>query len=127
MGCYGIGPGRLMGSIVEVLSDEKGIVWPTGVAPFDVHLVSLAGANADISEEAARLYQLLRDNGFEVLYDDRDLRAGEKFADADLIGIPVRLVVSEKTMSQGGVESTDRMSGKSSFVSESDLIEHLQK
>lgn len=127
MGCYGIGVGRLMGSIVEALSDEKGIVWPKEVAPYDIHLVSITGGNKDVEAEADRTYELLREHGFEVLYDDRDLRAGEKFADSDLIGIPLRLVVSEKTVSAGGVEVVQRGNGSSSLVSESELIERLEK
>ncbi len=127
MGSYGIGPGRLMGAIVETLSDDKGIVWPKEVAPFPVHLISITGGNADIAKEADRLYELLKDNGLEALYDDRDARAGEKFADAELIGIPVRLVVSEKTMSQGGVELTNRGNGSATLIPESNIIEHLKK
>ena len=127
MGCYGIGTTRLMGTIVEVLSDEKGMVWPASVAPFDVHLVSLAGGNADIIAEADKLYELLREHGIDVLYDDRDVRAGEKFADSDLIGIPTRLIVSEKTISQGGVEVVARASGTTTFVSDSAIIEQLAK
>src|SRR3989344_5004538 len=100
MGCYGIGLGRLMGTIVEALSDEKGIVWPKEVAPFAAHLVAITGGNQDVAAEADRTYELLREHNIDVLYDDRDVRAGEKFADAELIGIPVRLVVSEKTLSQ---------------------------
>ncbi len=117
MGCYGIGLGRLMGAIVEALSDEKGIVWPKEVAPYQVHLVSLSGGNKDVEAEADRMYELLQENGVEVLYDYRDVRAGEKFADSDLIGIPVRLVVSEKTVSAGGVEMVVRGNGSSSLVS----------
>ena len=127
MGSYGIGPGRLMGAVVEALSDEKGIMWPKEVAPFQVHLVSIAGGNAEVASEADRIYELLQENGIEVLYDDRDARAGEKFADSDLIGIPTRLVVSEKTMSQGGIELVNRSDGKTIFVSDSEIVEHLSK
>ena len=126
MGSYGIGPGRLMGTIVEVLSDEKGIVWPKEVAPFPVHLISVSSGNADVVGEADRLYELQKENGVEALYDDRDVRAGEKFADADLIGIPMRLVVSEKTMAEGGVEISSRVNGGTSIVPDSDIIERLK-
>src|SRR3989344_5512088 len=125
MGSYGIGPGRLMGTIAEVLSDEKGVVWPREVAPFDAHLIAITGGNADVAAEADRLYELLKDNGVETLYDDREARAGEKFADADLIGIPKRIVISEKTMSGGGVEVVARSDGATAFVPESGIIEHL--
>lgn len=126
MGSYGIGPGRLMGTIVEVLSDEKGIVWPKEVAPFPVHLISISSGNADVTAEADRLYELLKENGVEALYDDRDARAGEKFADADLIGIPMRIVVSEKTMAEGGVEVSSRQNGGTSIVSENEIIERIR-
>ena len=125
MGCYGIGLGRLMGTVAEVLADEKGIVWPTSLAPFAAHLVSLAGENGDVREEADRIYNELIAEGIDVLYDDRQVRAGEKFADADLIGIPIRLVISEKTMAEGGVEFTERKTGKSKFVPESELVRRL--
>ena len=125
MGSYGIGPGRLMGAVVEVLADAKGIVWPREVAPFDAHLIAITGGNADVAAEADRLYELLKDNGVETLYDDREARAGEKFADADLIGIPKRIVISEKTMSGGGVEVVARSDGATAFVPESGIIEHL--
>jgi len=128
MGSYGIGPGRLMGTIVEALSDDKGIVWPEEVAPFAVHLIAITGGNKDVAAEADRLYELLQENRVEVLFDDRDLRAGEKFADSELIGIPKRVIISEKTMAEGGVEVAPRTGGgKASFVSEGDLLAHLVK
>ncbi len=91
MGCYGIGVSRLLGSIVEVHNDEKGIIWPKEVAPFDVHLVNIGN-----SEYAKEVYEKLKAEGIDVLWDDRDVSPGEKFANADLLGIPVRLVVSDK-------------------------------
>lgn len=127
MGSYGIGPARLMGTIVEVLADAKGIVWPAEVAPFPAHLVAISGGNADVVAEADRMYELLAEHGIESLYDDRDLRAGEKFADADLIGIPTRLVVSEKTMQQGGIEMIARASGSTTLVTDSEVIERLSQ
>ena len=126
MGSYGIGITRLIGVLVEKFSDAKGIIWPKEVAPFAVHLVSITGGNDEIVAEADRIYEMLRDHGIEVLYDDRDARAGEKFADSDLIGIPTRLVISEKTMSQGGIEVVTRANGTTTFVSDSSLVEHLQ-
>jgi prolyl-tRNA synthetase len=127
LGSYGIGITRLMGTIVEVLSDAKGIVWPEEIAPFQVHLVSITSGNEDVVKEADRMYELLKENNIDVLYDDRDARAGEKFADSDLIGIPVRLVVSEKTMSQGGIERVERANGTTGFVSDSEVVQSLQK
>ena len=125
MGSYGIGPGRLMGTIVEVLSDEKGIIWPKEIAPYQAHLILISGGNKDVVAEADRLYDLLAEHGVETLYDDRDTRAGEKFADSDLLGIPTRLVVSEKTLAEGGVEVISRKSGATTLVSESAIIQTL--
>lgn len=95
---YGIGPTRVMGTLVEVFHDEKGIIWPSSVAPFTIHLVGLDLANKEVSQEAEKIYTVLVNEGLEVLYDDRvDVSPGEKFADADLIGIPYRVVISKKT------------------------------
>lgn len=97
MGCYGIGLGRVMGTIVEVFHDKNGIIWPENVAPFQAHLLVL-GENQNVSAQAKNIYSKLLKEDVEVLFDDRrDLSAGEKFADADLIGIPWRLVISDKT------------------------------
>jgi prolyl-tRNA synthetase len=122
MGSYGIGPGRLMGTIVETLSDEKGIVWPESVAPYRVHLIELSNGNTEVREEAAELYRELTEEGIEVLWDDRDARAGEKFADSDLLGIPLRVVVSEKTLTAGKFECVHRSTGKVEHKSASELI-----
>ncbi len=115
MGSYGIGPARLMGTIVEVLSDEKGIVWPKSVAPFDLHLIELAGKEGSVKKAAAELYEELSKQ-CEVLYDDRDERAGEKFADADLIGIPYSVIIGEKGLASGMLELKDRKTGKTTQV-----------
>lgn len=121
MGSYGIGPGRLMGTIVEVLSDDKGIIWPEAVAPFKVHLVSL-GADAEVIAKADALYESLISSGTEVLYDDRaDTTAGEKFADADLIGIPYRVVVSTRSLRDGGYEVKKRIEEKGQIYAEKDI------
>ena len=125
MGCYGIGPARLMGTIVETLADGKGIVWPEAVAPFRVHLIELSNGNEDVQKEAAEVYRELTQAGVEVLWDDRDARAGEKFADSDLIGIPLRVVVSEKTLAAGKFECVDRATGKTQHCSISDIVKTL--
>jgi len=127
LGSYGIGITRLMGTVVEIFADDKGIVWPEEISPFAVHLVSITGGNKDVIAEADRIYEMLQENGIEVLYDDRDARAGEKFADSDLLGISTRFVVSEKTIAAGGVEMINRATGKSKFVSESDIVAQLEK
>lgn len=117
---YGIGVSRLMGVVVEKFADENGIVWPENIAPARVHLISL-GAD----EEAEELYKKLEEQGVEVLYDDRDARAGEKFADADLIGIPHRVVVSKKSLEAGGYEYKKRDEKDSKIVTEAELLEML--
>ncbi len=128
MGSYGIGLGRLMGTIVEVYADEKGIVWPESVAPFKVHLISLVGANGGaVSKEADMLYEALTKKGIEVLYDDRDLRPGEKFADSDLIGISTRIVISEKTMREGKYEVKDRRTGAVLMATKEELFQRFSR
>ena len=118
MGCYGIGISRLMGTIVELNSDKNGIIWPESVAPFQVHLISL-GKN----EEAQILYKDLQKNNIEVLFDDReDTSAGAKFADADLIGIPWRVVVSQKSLASGGVEVKRRNEKESEIMEVEKLL-----
>jgi prolyl-tRNA synthetase len=105
MGCYGIGTTRLVGTIVEASHDEKGIIWPKTVAPFSVHLIALgAGKDPEVKKKADNLYEVLLHEGVEVLYDDRDESAGKKFNDADLIGIPLRIVVSSRTLKEQNVE-----------------------
>jgi len=112
MGSYGIGLGRLMGTVVEVLSDEKGIVWPHEIAPFQFHLIEIPSENTAVQKKAEALYADLESRGFEVLYDDRDVSAGVKFADAELIGIPYSLVVSEKLLKKNALaEIKERKSG----------------
>jgi prolyl-tRNA synthetase len=109
MGSYGIGVGRLMAAIVEQHHDEHGIVWPASMAPFDVHLVSLAKQAADdVGQQAEALYQALQQAGLEVLFDDRKESPGVKFADADLIGVPWRVTISARSLQNGGVEVKQR-------------------
>lgn len=122
MGCYGIGLSRVMGTIVEIFNDEKGIIWPQSVAPFKVHLLSL-----DKNEEADKIYQELSRNNIEVLYDDREgASAGEKFADADLIGIPYRVVISEKSLSLGGAEIKKRGEKDEKIIKLEDITKELK-
>jgi prolyl-tRNA synthetase len=125
MGCFGIGITRLMGVAVEALADDKGIVWPESLAPFAVHLVELSGGNEDVKKEAEEVYKTLTDAGVEVLYDDTDRRAGEKFADADLVGIPLRVIVSQKTLAAGAFECIERKGGKTSHRTLSELVSDL--
>ncbi|MFI5241249.1 MAG: aminoacyl--tRNA ligase-related protein, partial [Microgenomates group bacterium] len=120
MGCYGIGISRTMGVIVEKFHDEKGIVWPKEVAPFDIHLVELQGA-----KNANKVYESLTKAGFDVLWDDRQVPAGEKFADADLIGNPIRLVISEKTGDK--IEYKKRDSDETTLLSLEDLLNKISR
>ncbi|MEK9157054.1 MAG: aminoacyl--tRNA ligase-related protein [Patescibacteria group bacterium] len=130
MGCYGIGISRTMGVIVEARHDEKGIIWPKSVAPFSVHLVSLGSKDETVKQRvldaASSLHDELESQGVEVLWDDREgASAGEKFADADLIGIPLRLVVSEKTLKESSVEWKERHSADSGLVKLEDIQEKV--
>jgi prolyl-tRNA synthetase len=127
MGSYGIGPGRVMGVMAETMSDEHGLVWPKGIASFDVHLVVIFDKEGKAKKEADTLYDDLIKKGISVLYDDRDLRTGEKFADSDLIGIPTRIVVSEKNLKEGKFEVKDRKSGEVKMVGKEELDKILVK
>jgi len=122
MGSYGIGISRLMGTVVETFNDEKGIIWPESIAPFQVHLINIGE-----EEKAEEIYQQLQEKNIEVLWDDRDKRPGEKFADSDLIGIPNRVVVSPKTLEKGGVEFKKRNSDEVEIISLDELFERLGK
>lgn len=124
MGCYGIGVSRVMGTIAELMSDEKGLIWPENVAPYQVYLARL-GDSTDVVKASDDVTSKLESAGVSVLYDDRDARPGEKFADADLLGIPYRLVVSEKTLKDGKYELKKRTDSEVAFVSEAELIKRL--
>lgn len=121
MGCYGIGISRLMGVLAEIFSDERGLVWSDQVAPFRVYLVTIG----DVAPQAQPLYDQLREAGISVLWDDRDERPGTKFADADLMGIPWRVVLSEKTAGQKKVELKARTSDKSDLLTVEELLARL--
>ncbi|MDB5160872.1 MAG: prolyl-tRNA synthetase, partial [Candidatus Saccharibacteria bacterium] len=108
LGSYGIGVTRLMGVIVEHYADDKGIVWPDSVAPYRVYLAGV-GENPSVQQAASELYEQLNSAGIDTIWDDRDVRPGEKFADADLMGMPLRLVVSDKSLAAGGAELKSRM------------------
>jgi prolyl-tRNA synthetase len=126
MGSYGIGPGRVMGAVVESLADDKGIVWPVEIAPFKVHLIEI-GTSEDVKKAAQDLYSELQKAEVEVLYDDRDLRPGEKFADSDLLGIPLRIIVSEKTLISGEYEIKERALGQVNMVKEIEVVNFVKK
>jgi prolyl-tRNA synthetase len=125
MGSYGIGPARVMGVIVERYADEKGLVWPANIAPADVHLVRL-GDDPAVVMAADKLYEDLKMAGKDVLYDDRDESVGRKFADADLIGVPVRLTVSKRTLEQDSVELKHRTQDNEKIVKLDGVIKALK-
>jgi prolyl-tRNA synthetase len=126
MGCYGIGIGRTMATIVETHHDQRGIVWPREISPFKVHLIGLNLEDENVKDGVETLYRALIEKNIEVLYDDRvDVRAGEKFADADLIGIPYRLVISRKTVKENKIEIKERQKSKSRTVNLTELFDIL--
>jgi len=118
IGSYGIGITRAMGVIVEKFADDKGIVWPESIAPFRVYLVQIG----DVADDAQKLYDQLNEAGIDTFWDDRDERPGAKFADADLIGIPHRVVISEKTLQQGKIEYKSRVADTSELLTTNELI-----
>lgn len=126
MGSYGIGLGRLMGTIVEVCHDDKGIIWPEEISPFDFHLLPIE-ASFEVRKATEKIYDDLEKQGMEVLYDDREKSPGEKFADADLIGISRRIVVSEKTLAKNEVEVKKRNENKVELVKINELIKTFNK
>jgi prolyl-tRNA synthetase len=125
MGSYGIGLGRLMGTVVEALSDDKGIIWPESIAPFKMHLLSL-GEDEKVKKEANKVYDTLMKKNIEVLFDDREgISPGEKFADADLLGIPYRAVISTRSLKEGGIELKKRTEEKGKIISLEELLKLL--
>lgn len=126
MGSYGIGLPRLMGAIVETMPTNNEIVWPFEVSPFTVHIIAMKTEGVVI-EEAEKLYKELNDIGIEVLLDDRDIRAGEKFGDADLIGIPLRITIGEKSIIEGKYEFKDRIAQKDELFDKDQLMAYIGK
>jgi len=122
MGCYGIGISRLMGVVAEHFSDDKGLVWPESIAPFKVYLISIGDNGKD---QADALYDELTSKGIEVLYDDRDERPGAKFADAELMGIPYRVTVSDRLIAEEKYEFTTRLTGETKLLTHADLLDTL--
>ncbi|NCQ54338.1 prolyl-tRNA synthetase [Candidatus Saccharibacteria bacterium CG11_big_fil_rev_8_21_14_0_20_41_19] len=123
MGCYGIGVSRIMGVIAELFADDKGLVWPENIAPFRVYLVGIGGEAA--IKQANDIYEELKSNGIEVIYDDRDVRPGQKFADSELIGIPYRVTVSDRLMADNTYELVERKSGEKTILTHDQLLAKL--
>jgi prolyl-tRNA synthetase len=125
MGSYGIGIGRLMAAIIELNHDDKGIIWPVSVAPYRVYLCSLYPDNPEVLRHADELYDALTARGVEVLYDDRTESPGVKFNDADLLGIPIRVTVSPRSLEKGGVEIKKRTEKGAELISLEEVVTHL--
>ncbi|MBI4301699.1 MAG: proline--tRNA ligase [Chloroflexi bacterium] len=125
MGCYGIGVGRLMAAVIERNHDPKGIVWPPSIAPFQVYLCPLAGDEQQVVSKAEEIYRQLQVEGFEVLYDDRSETPGVKMNDADLLGIPIRLVISPRTLERNGVEVKRRWEKSTELLPWDEVIQRL--
>ena len=127
MGCYGIGLGRLMGAVVEIHHDDLGIIWPRSIAPFEIHLLQI-GDSKEVRKISEEIYRSLQKAGHEVIYDDRvQVTPGEKFIDCDLIGVPLRIVVSEKTLKKKSVEIKKRSQKKLELVKVSHLLKYLEE
>ena len=122
MGSYGIGPGRVLAAVVEQRHDERGIVWPATIAPYDVHVLSLAGGSDEVEALATSLAEELAAAGHAVLLDDRDARPGEKFADADLLGCPARMTVGRKSLDDGAVDIRRRTDDADARVERASVI-----
>jgi prolyl-tRNA synthetase len=127
MGCYGIGPGRIMAAAVEQGHDEHGIVWPAAIAPYDAHVLELSAGAPDVTGIAEAVAAELDEAGLEVLLDDRDARPGEKFADADLLGCPVRVTVGKKTLEDGAVDARRRAGGSDERIARDDLTTWIKE
>ncbi len=125
MGSYGIGPSRILATAVEVSHDERGIIWPKSIAPFAAHLVT-RGGDKKVVDVGKKLYHDLHKQGIEALYDDRDVGAGEKLTDADLIGIPMRIVVSEKTLAAKKIEVKERAKATAKLMTQKELMSSVE-
>jgi prolyl-tRNA synthetase len=126
MGCYGIGTGRVLAAVVEQRYDDRGIVWPTSIAPYGVHVLALSGGSAEVEALATAVAEELSAAGHDVLLDDRDARPGEKFADADLLGCPARVTVGRKSLEDGAVDLRRRSDGADARVDRASVIDWFE-
>jgi prolyl-tRNA synthetase len=122
MGSYGIGLGRVMGTVAEVLADEKGLVWPAEISPYEIHLVNVSPDDETTTKTADEIYEHLTNSGVDVLYDDRNIKAGEKLSDADLIGITTQIIIGTRGIQSGEFETKNRLTGDTKNMSESDIM-----
>ena len=127
MGCYGIGVGRLLAAAIEKNHDERGVVFPASIAPYGVWLTALNVERDDVARAADALYQTLQEDGVQVLYDDREESAGVKFNDADLLGLPVRVVVSPRNLRQNVVEIKPRSESEAVKVPQDDAVQRIKE
>ncbi|MCJ7769444.1 MAG: His/Gly/Thr/Pro-type tRNA ligase C-terminal domain-containing protein, partial [Dehalococcoidales bacterium] len=127
MGCYGIGVGRLMAAIIELHHDDKGIIWPLSIAPYQIYLCPLFMENENVKEKAESLYAELEAQGLEVLYDDRNESTGVKFNDADLLGIPLRVTISPRSLEKGSIELKWRSQKKAELVPLEEAVEKIRE
>jgi prolyl-tRNA synthetase len=125
MGSYGIGLGRVLATIAEVFADENGLIWPESVAPFKFHIVALDVTNNEVRKTASEIHRMMENSNIEVLYDDRDKTPGEKFAESDLLGIPYRIVISERNLKEGMLEIKDRKTGEVKKVNKDETLRSL--
>ena len=125
MGCYGIGITRMAAACIEQNHDDKGIIWSAQIAPFDAHLIGLNLEDSVVSAEAERVYEQFQTQGIEVLFDDRSAPAGEKFSDADLIGIPARVTISRRVLDQNKLEFKWRQQTQAEILSIEQVLERL--
>ena len=125
MGCYGIGVGRLAASVCEAHHDAYGPIWPMSIAPWQVHLCCMRADNAEVRAYADSLYEALQARGLEVIYDDRSVSAGVMFSDADLLGVPVRVVASPRNLKEGCIELSTRDKKVSEKVPVTEAVERI--
>jgi prolyl-tRNA synthetase len=126
MGSYGIGVSRLVAAIIESFNDESGIIWPISVAPFKVNIINLKNSDAKCSEKSMEIHNLLEGLGIETIFDDRDESAGKKFSDADLIGIPIQLIIGPRELKNGNVELKFRKTNKKEILSFDNAIDQIK-
>ena len=127
MGCYGIGLGRLMAAAIEQNHDDKGIIWPLTIAPYQVYLCPLHLENPEVADAANRLYETLTANGLEVLLDDRDESPGVKFNDADLLGIPIRVTISPRSLEKNSAEIKQRSQKETRLLLLEETVDRLKE
>jgi prolyl-tRNA synthetase len=125
-GSYGIGPGRVLAAAVEQRHDDRGIVWPASIAPYDVHVLALSGGSDEVLAQAGSVAEVLGAAEFDVLLDDRDERPGEKFADADLVGCPIRITVGRKTLEDRSVDVRGREDSSDQRIAVDDVLKWAQ-